>query len=51
MAITRKESTKAKDLSKASTQKDLDRESVSYQDQRGTTSKMGPASSTVEGSK
>jgi len=51
MAITRKESTPQKDNEKESSLKDLSRESVSYQDQRESTSKMGPVSSTVEGSK
>ena len=51
MALVRKESTKAKDNTKASAQKDPDRETVSYQDVVDSKSKMGPISSTVEGSK
>jgi hypothetical protein len=49
--ITRKEETSQYDAEKTSKQKDVDKTTVSYQDQSSTKSKMGPISSTVEGSK
>lgn len=51
MALVRKGSTKSYDSTKETKQKDPARTSVSYQDERTTKSKMGPLSSTVEGTK
>ena len=50
MALVRKETTVQKDMTKETSEKDLVKQSVSYQDQRDTESKMKPISSTVEGS-
>ncbi len=51
MALTRKETTALKPEAKTTSQKDPSETTVSYQDQRSSRSKMGPVSSTVEGSK
>lgn len=51
MALTRKETTQVKDTNTSSEQKEPSKTSVSYQEDRASTSKMGPVSSTVEGSK
>lgn len=51
MALTRKEQTKLYDEKKKSAEKKDSGSTISYQDQTESKSKMGPISSTVEGSK
>lgn len=51
MALVRRESTTGKDATKEKVEKELSETTVSYQDSQATKSKMGPISSTVEGSK
>ena len=51
LPLSRKESTSSYDDTKVTKQKDPYRTSVSYQDARTSKSKMGPLSSTVEGTK
>jgi len=51
MALTRKSNTPSYDDEKTAKQKKPRGTTVSYQDQAETKSKMGPISSTVEGSK